>query len=290
MTDHHSGLQIQRHNQRVWDERARRGQAYTEPLTDGELFDPLRRRAALHWLGGDVRGRRRAVPCRRRWPARRAVRVSRCRRDRRGHQSGNAADRSRRGARPRRQRTDRAGVDGSHADVCRRPFRLRRPACQHVLRAGPGEGVRGDRSCAGRRRRLHQPAKTPTSLQAGMQPAVRGYELVEPYYRRGPLPKAEAGLLREAGTLEYLHRWEDLIGGLCRAGFVIEDLEEPQHADPQAAIGSLGTAVVTLRRTCASRPAAFASPSSRPRRRSGCRSAWSKRGYRVGCHWLRPCS
>ena len=50
--------EIQRHNQRVWDERARQGQAYTEPLTDEELSDPLRRKAALHWLGGDVRGRR----------------------------------------------------------------------------------------------------------------------------------------------------------------------------------------------------------------------------------------
>ena len=82
--------------------------------------------------------------------------------------------------------------------------------------------------------------KTPTSLQAGVQPGARGYELLVPYYRQGPLPKADAGLLREAGTLEYLHRWEDLVGGLCRAGFVIEDLEEPRHADPQAAVGTLG--------------------------------------------------
>jgi hypothetical protein len=82
--------------------------------------------------------------------------------------------------------------------------------------------------------------KTPTSLQAAVQPAAGGYELVEPYYRQGPLPKAGAGLLREAGTLEYLHRWEDLIGSLCRAGFVIEDLEEPHHADPQAAVGTFG--------------------------------------------------
>jgi SAM-dependent methyltransferase len=82
--------------------------------------------------------------------------------------------------------------------------------------------------------------KTPTSLQAGVQPGARGYELLVSYYRQGPLPKAEAGLLREAGTLEYLHRWEDLIGGLCRAGFVVEDLEEPRHADPQAPVGTFG--------------------------------------------------
>jgi hypothetical protein len=46
-------------------------------------------------------------------------------------------------------------------------------------------------------------------------------------------------LLRESGALEYLHRWDELVGGLCRAGFVIEDMEEPRHADPQAAVGTL---------------------------------------------------
>jgi hypothetical protein len=43
---------------------------------------------------------------------------------------------------------------------------------------------------------------------------------------------------REPGTLEFLHRWEELLGGMCRAGFVIEDLIEPLHADAQAEIGS----------------------------------------------------
>ena len=43
---------------------------------------------------------------------------------------------------------------------------------------------------------------------------------------------------REPGTLEFLHRWEDLLGGLCRSGFVIEDLLEPLHAEPQALVGS----------------------------------------------------
>jgi hypothetical protein len=37
-----------------------------------------------------------------------------------------------------------------------------------------------------------------------------------------------------------LHRWEELLGGMCRAGFVIEDVLEPMHADEQAAIGSFG--------------------------------------------------
>lgn len=79
--------------------------------------------------------------------------------------------------------------------------------------------------------------KQPTSLQADIRPAARGYELVEPYYREGPLPAVVGSPHREPGALEYLHRWEQLLGGLCRAGFAIEDLAEPLHARPDAAPG-----------------------------------------------------
>jgi SAM-dependent methyltransferase len=82
--------------------------------------------------------------------------------------------------------------------------------------------------------------KQPASLQADVRPSAHGYELIEPYDRSGPLPAVEGSPHREPGTLEFLHRWEDLLGGLCRAGFVIEDLIEPSHADPQAPPGSFG--------------------------------------------------
>jgi len=84
--------------------------------------------------------------------------------------------------------------------------------------------------------------KQPASSQAEVLPGSRGaYSVTEPYYRTGPLPEAMDGLAhREAGTLEYLHRWSELIGGLCRSGFVIEDLVEPNHADLQAAPGTFG--------------------------------------------------
>ncbi len=80
--------------------------------------------------------------------------------------------------------------------------------------------------------------KQPASLQASVAPSAHGYELVEPHDRRGPLPPVEGSPHREAGTLEFLHRWEELLGGMCRAGFVIEDLLEPNHADQTAPIGS----------------------------------------------------
>ena len=63
---------------------------------------------------------------------------------------------------------------------------------------------------------------------------------MEPYYRTGPLPPAAASRHREPGTLEFLHRWEQLIGGLCRAGFVVEDLTEPCHADDHSEPGGFG--------------------------------------------------
>ncbi len=80
--------------------------------------------------------------------------------------------------------------------------------------------------------------KQPASLQAAVKPSSRGYEIAEPYYRQGPLPAVAGSLHREAGTLEFLHRWEELLGGLCRSGFVIEDVTEPYHADDKSEQGA----------------------------------------------------
>ena len=81
--------------------------------------------------------------------------------------------------------------------------------------------------------------KQPTCLQVEGTPLSEGYRLREPYYRHGPLPPAVEGCqYREHGTVEFLHRWEDLLGGLCRSGFVIEDLVEPRHGDLSATSGT----------------------------------------------------
>ncbi|MGD9646524.1 MAG: class I SAM-dependent methyltransferase [Pirellulales bacterium] len=81
--------------------------------------------------------------------------------------------------------------------------------------------------------------KQPGSLQASLEPSPRGvYQLTEPYYRDGALPAAGPSRVREAGTHEFLHRWQQLLGELCHAGFVIEDLAEPMHADRGAELGT----------------------------------------------------
>jgi SAM-dependent methyltransferase len=83
--------------------------------------------------------------------------------------------------------------------------------------------------------------KSPVSLQSSTLPNATGkYELQEPYYRSGPLPAVTNSPHREPGTLEYLHRYEELLGGLCRSGFVIEEFYEPLHAKPDAKEGTFG--------------------------------------------------
>ncbi len=80
--------------------------------------------------------------------------------------------------------------------------------------------------------------KQPTSLQISERDERHRYVLGLRYYQEGSLPQVEDESYREAGTVEYLHRWEELVGGLCRCGFVIEDLTEPYRGDPQAPVGS----------------------------------------------------
>jgi len=81
--------------------------------------------------------------------------------------------------------------------------------------------------------------KQPASLQASALPAQAGYLVRQPYYSSNPLPPEIDGLQhREAGALEFIHRWEELVGSLCRNGFVVEDLVEPRHADATAAPGT----------------------------------------------------
>lgn len=79
--------------------------------------------------------------------------------------------------------------------------------------------------------------KQPTSLQITHRDAQDRYVIGIEYYHRGPLPPSEDRSYREAGAVEYLHRWEQLIGELCRAGFVLEDLREPYRGGANATPG-----------------------------------------------------
>ena len=83
--------------------------------------------------------------------------------------------------------------------------------------------------------------KQPTSLQVSLEPDSVGYRIEHEYYDRQPLPSAPPhNLVREDGVLEWIHPWEELLGGMCRAGLFIEDVTEPTHARSEAARGTFG--------------------------------------------------
>lgn len=79
--------------------------------------------------------------------------------------------------------------------------------------------------------------KQPTSLQIIGRNPRNQYIIGTSYYHQGPLPPATDTSYREEGTTEYMHRWEHLVGDLCSAGFVLEDLREPYRGDPTALPG-----------------------------------------------------
>lgn len=82
--------------------------------------------------------------------------------------------------------------------------------------------------------------KQPTSLQISHRDEQDRYVIGLEYYQTGALPLVEDQSYRERGTTEFLHRWDDLVGELCRSGFVLEDLREPYRADHNAPPGHFG--------------------------------------------------
>lgn len=84
--------------------------------------------------------------------------------------------------------------------------------------------------------------KQPISLQTTLVPQRGGrYEIESQYRSTGPLPDAPAGnLVREPGTREHIHTLEQVLGGMCNAGFEILNIIEPDHADADAKPGTFG--------------------------------------------------
>lgn len=227
------------HNRRAWDSLVQKGQAFTKPAADGDFVDPLRTVDQLGWLAPGVRGKN--LLCLAAGGGKHGPLYATA--------GANVTvvdispamlqlDRQVAAERSLSLRVIEASMDslGMLADgefdivihpvsTCYVPH-IAPVYCEvaRVLRAG---GL------------YISQHKTPQNLQAEQLPSRgKGYELAEPYYRNGPLPAVHGSRLREEGTLEYLHRWEEIVGELCRSGFVIEDLVEPRHATPDAASGT----------------------------------------------------
>ena len=228
-------------NRAAWEERARTAQGYARPASEKELRNPMAVIDECGWLGGNIAGKR--VLCLAAGGGRQSVLYAAA-----GAEvtvvdiSGTMLELDRRvaGQRGLRVRTVEASMDnltslhGVLFDFVIQPVStcyvpdLRRVYMEVAKVTQPG-GL------------YISQHKQPASLQADAQPHPSGYKITEPYYRQGPLPAAASSAWhREQGTVEFLHRWEELIGGLCRNGFVVEDLVEPRHAQAEAAPGSVG--------------------------------------------------
>ncbi|MFN0054322.1 MAG: class I SAM-dependent methyltransferase [Planctomycetales bacterium] len=82
--------------------------------------------------------------------------------------------------------------------------------------------------------------KQPTSLQIVERDPHDRYIVGVRYDHAGPLPPVGDDAYREPGAVEFLHRWEQLVGGLARSGLSLEDLREPQRGDERSPPGHFG--------------------------------------------------
>jgi SAM-dependent methyltransferase len=226
-------------NREQWDERVRRQELYTRPATEQDFEDPLKVLDPCGWLGGDVKGKR--LLCLAAGGGRQSVLYA---------AAGALVtvvdisprmlelDRQMAAARGLRVRVIEASMDDLSSlpeagfDLVVQPI----STCYVPDVAQVYREVARVIVCDGLYISQH---KQPVSLQASLAPMPGGYLLNQPYYRQGPLPEAlQNHLHREAGLAEFLHRWEQLIGSLCRSGFVLEDLAEPRHGHWDAAAGT----------------------------------------------------
>jgi SAM-dependent methyltransferase len=226
------------HNRRAWDDMAARQQRFTRPAADADFVDPLAKVDAIGWLGGEIRGKTLlclAAGGGKHGPLYAAAGAIVTVVDLSPAQL--ELDRVVAAERRLELKTVEASMDdlgmfaAGEFDIVVHPVSTCYlpqigPVYQQVARVTRAGGL------------YISQHKSPTSLQADIRAGGRGYELTAPYYRSGPLPPVIGSPHREEGTLEYLHRWEEILGLMCRAGFVIEDLVEPLHARPEAAPGT----------------------------------------------------
>ena len=83
--------------------------------------------------------------------------------------------------------------------------------------------------------------KQPINLQASLKTRHGSY-LIETEIGHAAMPSqaTEPSPLREPYTCEIAHTLESILGGICRSGMVIEDVVEPNHANPQSALDTIG--------------------------------------------------
>ncbi|MGD9720678.1 MAG: class I SAM-dependent methyltransferase [Pirellulales bacterium] len=228
------------HNRQAWDARVRQAARFTRPAPDEEFQNPLSAIDGAGWLGPSIAGKR--VLCLASGGGRQGALYAAA-----GAQV-TVVDISAEMLALDRQVAAERGLKLRTVEASMTDLSALQPASFEIVIQPVSTCYVPDVLVAYREvARVTAPGglyisqhKQPASLQTSVTPSPRGYEITEAYDRTGPLPPVEGSPHREAGTLEFLHRWEALLGGMCRAGFVIEDVLEPVHADRTAAIGSFG--------------------------------------------------
>lgn len=229
------------HNRSAWDRLARKQDRLAKPARDEDFSNPLASVDGLGWLGGDVRGKR--LLCLAAGGGRQGPIYAAAGADVTVVDLSPAMlelDREVSHQRQLKLRTIEGSMDNlsmfSDAcfDIVIHPVSTCyvpdvRPVYNEVARVLDASGI------------YISQHKQPTSLQADVKPQQGSYRVVHGYYDMSPLPMEPVpNLIREDGTLEYVHRWEELVGAMCAAGFVIEALTEPMHAKQDAVAGSFG--------------------------------------------------
>jgi len=230
---------ILEHNRQAWNDRVRTRGRHTRTVTDKELTDPLRAVDPDGWLGGDIRGKR--VLCLAAGgglqsilyaAAGGVVTVVDLSDEMLELDRAIAAERGVQVNPVRASMDDLSALGDAKFDIIIQPV----STCYVPHVSLVYHQVARLQSAGGLYISQH---KQPVSLQTAAMPSPDGYLIAESYYRAEALPAASEGLMhREAGTMEFIHRWSQLVGDLCRAGYVIEDLAEPEHYNPQAQRGT----------------------------------------------------
>lgn len=83
--------------------------------------------------------------------------------------------------------------------------------------------------------------KQPMNLQASLELVQGRYVVETPVGTTAKsLSIGQASLLREPDTIEFAHSLDAILGGICRAGMVIEAVSEPDHANLESEPGTMG--------------------------------------------------
>ena len=235
-----SWTHVHEQNRKAWDRLVDRRNRFARPASDQDCHDPLAAVDGLGWLGGNIEGKE--LLCLAAGGGRQsAIYASAGARVTVVDISPGMLELDREVARERRldihvveaSMDDLRGLTPQSFDIaihpvstCYVPDVVR--VFQQVARVLKGGGV------------YISQHKSPVSLQATIKPGDGGYVIQSPYYSKQAVPKVSGTSLREEGCLEFVHRWEEIIGGMCRCGFVIEDLVEPMHAKPESPRGEFG--------------------------------------------------